>query len=220
MQTLYSSREPSFFDPFSLVNTVNRKPYAQSVSPSASPRAFLISMCARASSNALLIVDWGAQGAALLSVPTREYLQSSGWVEPTTVQRYWNTGGLAEPGSIISGSSFWGDAPTSSSVGGIEDSVAPSTTALDKEVQRNSTISDEGSESSTTSTETEKGNQRFVDEVGAHDAFVAGMIFALSQKVLPGRPYTSEGNDKGSNNVTGVTGKWKLEECLRSALSL
>ncbi|GJJ14111.1 hypothetical protein Clacol_008368 [Clathrus columnatus] len=194
------------------------KPYAQSTSPNASPRAFLISMCAHASPNALLVADWGSQGAALLSVPTREYFQSSGWVEPNIVKQSWNGGTSTEPGSIISGSGFWADGRTYSSQE-LDNSMSASA-PLDKDNLRHSTISDMGSESSTTSTETEKGTQTFLDEVGAHDAFVAGMILALSQKILPGRPYTTEANGKTPDNISKTTGKWKLEECLRFATEL
>lgn len=182
-------------------------------------------MCTHASSNALLVADWGAQGAALLSVPTREYFQSSGWVEPNIARPSWNVGGgtttSSDPGSIISGSNFWTDGRSSSSDSGMRtdnnDPTTPSTIILDKQNPRNSTVSDIGSESSTTSTETEKGTPAFVDEVGAHDAFVAGMMFALCQRILPGRPYTTnEPNVNGKNAPNpGTGGKWKLEECLR-----
>jgi len=54
------------------------------------------------------------------------------------------------------------------------------------------------------------------DDVGAHDAFIAGMIYALSRRLLPGAPY--------SPGLAGVTdaqrtegGRWKLDECLRCA---
>lgn len=40
-------------------------------------------MTSMAAPHALLIVHWGSSGAALLSLPTREYLQSSGWVDET-----------------------------------------------------------------------------------------------------------------------------------------
>ena len=56
------------------------------------------------------------------------------------------------------------------------------------------------------------------DEVGAQDAFIAGMIYALSRRLLPGAPYIP--------GMAGVTepqrtegGRWKLDECLRCACS-
>ncbi|EEB93156.1 hypothetical protein MPER_08232 [Moniliophthora perniciosa FA553] len=59
-----------------------------------------------------------------------------------------------------------------------------------------------------------------VDEVGAQDAFVAGMIYALSRKIMPGPPYTPGG---GSNNPLldpNDRGRWRLDECLRFATEL
>jgi hypothetical protein len=52
------------------------------------------------------------------------------------------------------------------------------------------------------------------DDVGAQDAFIAGMIYALSRRLMPGAPYVP--------GFVGVTepqraegGRWKLDECLR-----
>ena len=52
------------------------------------------------------------------------------------------------------------------------------------------------------------------DDVGAQDAFIAGMIYALSRRLMPGAPYVP--------GMMGVTepqrpegGRWKLDECLR-----
>ena len=52
------------------------------------------------------------------------------------------------------------------------------------------------------------------DDVGAQDAFIAGMIYALSRRLMPGTPYVP--------GLMGVTepqrpegGRWKLDECLR-----
>lgn len=36
----------------------------------------------------------------------------------------------------------------------------------------------------------EDEDEDVLDEVGAQDAFVAGMIYALSRKIMPGSPYT------------------------------
>jgi sugar/nucleoside kinase (ribokinase family) len=73
-----------------------------------------------------------------------------------------------------------------------------------------------------------------VDEAGAQDAFVAGMIYALSRRMMPGPPYTPGGDGGVGGDVpnprdprpgTGHStssalsdefrGRWKLEECLR-----
>lgn len=70
---------------------------------------------------------------------------------------------------------------------------------------------------------------KIVDEVGGQDAFVAGMIYALSRRMLPGEPYTpSAVASNASDNVQtggwepeserGDRWKWRLEECLRSVL--
>ncbi|KAF8509886.1 hypothetical protein BU17DRAFT_55849 [Hysterangium stoloniferum] len=206
------------------------KLYAQVVSPSESPRAFLISMCSHAAPHSLLVVDWGVQGAALLSVPTREYLQSSGWVEPTLLKPTW-VGEDGEPHSVHSGSGFWADGrPASNST--------LTTSALDTSQWLTSSaalhmsenargqsipVSEGDSDSRRTSIETERGLQTHADEVGAHEAFVAGMIFALSQRLMPGRPYAgsvSGGADKPPGNNSGTSGRWRLEECLRFATEL
>ncbi|KAG8735120.1 hypothetical protein FRC11_003432 [Ceratobasidium sp. 423] len=55
--------------------------------------------------------------------------------------------------------------------------------------------------------------QDVIEEAGAGDAFVAGMIFALSRRLLPGAPYSP-----GMQHLPGPDaekGRWRLEECLR-----
>ncbi len=55
-----------------------------------------------------------------------------------------------------------------------------------------------------------------VDEVGAQDAFVAGMMWALSRRLLPGEPYTpSAKGDVAAMDADSQKGRWRLEECLR-----
>ena len=58
-----------------------------------------------------------------------------------------------------------------------------------------------------------------LDEEGAHAAFVAGMIWALSRRVLPGPPYVpglaSNGEAKAKDGVADVGLRWRLDECLR-----
>ncbi|KAG1835313.1 hypothetical protein EV424DRAFT_1360355 [Suillus variegatus] len=52
------------------------------------------------------------------------------------------------------------------------------------------------------------------DEEGAHSAFIAGMIWSLSRRTLPGAPYTPvQAEEKESD----VTARWRLDECLRFA---
>lgn len=76
------------------------------------------------------------------------------------------------------------------------------------------------------------GYDEVMDEVGAQDAFVAGMIYALSRKIMPGAPYTPiaaavnestggrGGNGAGMATGVGLGGaddkqRWRLDECLR-----
>lgn len=70
-----------------------------------------------------------------------------------------------------------------------------------------------------------------VDEVGASDAFIAGMMYALSRRMLPGEPYTPSavrkdrdgsisgiagaGKSNGQNATDNDRGRWRLEECLK-----
>lgn len=58
-----------------------------------------------------------------------------------------------------------------------------------------------------------------LDEEGAHAAFVAGMIWALSRRVLPGPPYVPgvvpDGEAKGKDGVADLGIRWRLDECLR-----
>ncbi|KAL0954895.1 hypothetical protein HGRIS_003828 [Hohenbuehelia grisea] len=60
-----------------------------------------------------------------------------------------------------------------------------------------------------------------VDEVGAQDAFMAGMIYALSRRILPGPPYTPmRSSGKGADKQEIDRGPWRLDECLRFATEL
>jgi hypothetical protein len=100
--------------------------YAQAQSPAyaSAPRAFLLALTRLAPPHALLVAYWGADGAAALSVPTREYFQSSGWSAPPTpvadtstssitpatpsALRHLHThNGIVEAQSVRSGSGFW-----------------------------------------------------------------------------------------------------------------
>jgi len=54
---------------------------------------------------------------------------------------------------------------------------------------------------------------------------VAGMIWALSRRVLPGPPYVPglgpDGEGKGKDNAAADLGiRWRLDECLRFATEL
>jgi hypothetical protein len=58
---------------------------AQSLAFANAPRAFLLALTRISPPYALLVAYWGANCDAVLSVPTREYFQSSGWTAPPTL---------------------------------------------------------------------------------------------------------------------------------------
>ena len=53
-----------------------------------------------------------------------------------------------------------------------------------------------------------------IDEIGAQEAFIAGMVFALTRKILPGEPYTPRSSASGYPTKE-EKGGWRLEECLK-----
>lgn len=66
------------------------------------------------------------------------------------------------------------------------------------------------------------GSGAILDEVGAQDAFVAGMIYALSRRLLPGGPYSpglASMGDEGNGWPGEEKARWRLDECLRYVLS-
>jgi hypothetical protein len=184
------------------------------------PRSFLLSLAASpaVSSHALLVAYWGnKQGAAVLSLPTKEYFQSSSWVPPPVNQPKHMSiiDGDTSVGfeSVKSGSGFWangGDRSTSSEFSLNRMSGA---TATDEQVE------DDDDDSDGTETGREEPEEDVIDEVGAQDAFVAGMIYALSRRMVPGHPYTpSNSTTAAAANANGSDrdkGRWRLEECLK-----
>jgi hypothetical protein len=209
--------------------------YAQAISnlaqPPASPRAFLLSMLAHAPKHALLVAYWGQNGGAVLSVPTKEYFQSSGWVGATrsaTGQKRGDgdAGGaspddgrngrrrLREQASVRSGSEFYA---------GVTRKRAPSNstyTAGDSISIPTSTSHGECDSDNDTETGADDDEENgVVDEVGAQNAFVAGMMYALSRKLLPAAPWTPGGQDvKLEFRPEDGFDKWRLDECLRSVI--
>lgn len=269
------------------------KHYARAHSPqyASSPRAFLLSFTNIAPPHALLVAHWGSDGAAVLSVPTREYFQSSGWVEPNIpaipspapapdpVSMRNPTRRMDEPDlqSVRTGSDFWagGHSSESSSMftadllgfsSGSSSSPArrmrsnedmsrrqkPNQFAAQHQAQkqygrtnngnakangkrpafrgRDDDEDEDSSDSDGTQIAGQGGGLRpvleaprprppseIVDEVGAQEAFVAGMMWALSRRLLPGEPYTpsaAAGAAAGAEPET-QRGRWRLEECLR-----
>ncbi|THH09641.1 hypothetical protein EW145_g1870 [Phellinidium pouzarii] len=207
------------------------------------------------------------------SVPTREYLQSSGWVDDdpalqamrplSTVTASDSSGDApgADPravGSVRSGSGFWaaghrtgsgtsssaftassglGSGPQSSglrdssgymygdfgALGGMSD--IPEHVALeDADVDHDSQGTEVGNghkQETGSAKERKRAKKDMHDEAAAQDAFIAGMIYSLGQRILPGSPYTpsaaSYSQAYGSNNLDFDRGRWKLEDCLRFA---
>ncbi|KAF7986500.1 hypothetical protein HWV62_31317 [Athelia sp. TMB] len=193
--------------------------YAQAHSShyATTPRAFLLSLTQIAPPHALLVAHWGSEGAAVLSLPTREYFQSSGWVEQPGSRGDSPGGRLDGAESVRSGSAYW---------------AAPGTRAFSLASSSEYTAGDsslgqgQDDDNDSQSTETPGGGNKddVLDEVGAQDAFIAGMIYALSRKILPGYPYTpSAASAKESPSTVTVIDerqKWRLDECLRFATEL
>ncbi|KAF5382174.1 hypothetical protein D9615_004401 [Tricholomella constricta] len=228
------------------------KYYAEANSPhyATTPRAFLLSLTSIAPPHALLVAHWGKDGAAVLSLPTKEYFQSSGWVEERPVSSAKPTPGDSHRGmrspteelSVRSGSDFWagagGHTPSSSaffSAGymsdvGNESGLSHSTSSSSNRRARSRSrgrghgASEDEDDNDSQCTEVPGGDEDdgIVDEVGAQDAFVAGMIYALSRRITPGSPYTPSwaGEDSDASSPESERGRWRLDECLRFATEL
>ncbi|KAF9533812.1 hypothetical protein CPB83DRAFT_844555 [Crepidotus variabilis] len=237
------------------------KQYAEANSPhyEVTPRAFLLSMAAKAAPHALLVAYWGREGGAVLSLPTREYFQSSAWVEDMPPQGSQNPDDSRMIGqfldrpppqeirSVRSGSVFWADGR----------SRTPSSQAFTSHASQY--MSDGGYEESDQSFSRQKGHNRqaygsgeytmdedndsegtetpsgaggpgrssrnadgsMADDVGAQDAFIAGMIYALSRRICPGLPFTPAWTGEEVNgSMDDGRAKWRLDECLRFATEL
>ncbi|KAG6842350.1 hypothetical protein C0991_010640 [Blastosporella zonata] len=218
------------------------KHYAEANSPhyATTPRAFLLSLMSIAPPHALLVAHWGKEGAAVLSLPTKEYFQSSGWVEDppasATVATRDSHRGLRSPTeqlSVRSGSDFWagarGHTPSSSAFfsagytsdgAGDESGIAYSTSSTQKHArprEQGATDDDDDDSQGTETPGKDNDHDGIIDEVGAQDAFVAGMIYALSRRIVPGFPYTPSwtGEDSNSGPSESERGRWRLDECLR-----
>ena len=216
-----------------------RKQYALSQNAAyTTPRPFLLALASsgRVPPHALLIAYWGTAGAALLSVPTREYLQSSGWVddEPRSTRPLSTIsdapsgpdGAVGAVGSVRSGSGFWAaghrtGSNTSSSAftafSAIQSSNAHESSFGSSGMTDIPEIRAEDVDRDSQGTEVGGGGKRDTesrDEAAAQDAFIAGMVYALSQRILPGPPYAPTGT-YAPKNIEIERGKWKLEDCLR-----
>jgi hypothetical protein len=196
--------------------------YAKAHSPAhaATPRSYLLSLATSSSvaPHALLIAFWGnKQGAAVLSLPTKEYFQSSGWVRPPT-HRTISKSSDNRPRSVTSDSVFWADGgvdhSSSSSnfthtVGNRDSGTDPISSSCEHNHEE-----DNDSEGTETGENVPQDEEDVINEIGAQEAFIAGMIFSLTRKILPGEPYTPRSSPSGYS-VNDDKGKWRLEECLK-----
>ncbi|KAF8149912.1 hypothetical protein B0H34DRAFT_731701 [Crassisporium funariophilum] len=236
------------------------KHYAQANSPhyETTPRAFLLSLVSIAPPHALLVAHWGSEGGAVLSLPTKEYFQSSGWVEetpPPSQTRLPEENHLGNPNfprnvpevqSVRSGSQFWADGrsrtPSSraftafgshymSDTGDESDKSrymgTRSHTRQGQGTNESSQYTTEDDDNDSQGTERAGGREQdpdegVIDEVGAQDAFIAGMVYSLSRRICPGSPYTPSwtGEDVSGTSMENERGRWRLDECLRFATEL
>ena len=78
------------------------------------------------------------------------------------------------------------------------------------------TTATEDDDNDSQNTETPGGDRdEIVDELGAQDAFIAGMIYALSRRICPGAPYTPSWHGEDTSTPESDKGRWRLDECLR-----
>ena len=173
---------------------------------------------------------WGSEGAAVLSLPTKEYFQSSGWVEErdesdasrqTRMESNTRSDEFSSVQSVRSGSDFWAGNRTP----GSSDSYTTGGQSADSHVQSHEEQKfgkEDGEENDNDSqgTEVPEGTKDdVVDEVGAQDAFVAGMIYSMSRSITPGAPYTPSagGGDVrvNTNSSDAERSRWRLDECLK-----
>lgn len=190
----------------------------------------------------------------MLSLPTKEYFQSSGWVEeqpppmPGATPKArgrdnkkrgaTHSANTTEVRSVRSGSDFWAGGrsrtPSSStytagqsqdlsdvSLEGHTMNRFPRSRSQSQRQDTSRYTTEEGDDNDSQGTETPGTDadldDGLVDEVGAQDAFIAGMIYALSRRILPGVPYTPSwsGEDITAGSAETDRGRWRLDECLR-----
>lgn len=216
------------------------------------PRPFLLAMARLASPHALLCVEWGQSGCAMLSVPTKEYFQSSPFVpDPRGTHRTADSLSASLWESVRSGTPFFSDfgdrqeprddpngsngisqngknkhvhSRSRGTNGGGQDDwgkmypesvrrTSPTPSSDEDDDERRTITGASWHTSITGTTSSAAAKQDIIEEAGAGDAFVAGMIFALSRRLLPGAPYSP-----GMQALPGPDaekGRWRLEECLR-----
>jgi len=183
----------------------------------------LLSLRTRVPQHALLVCSWGQEGSAILSAPTREYFQSSAFVPDPAEDR---DGAMSSVRTSSAAFSWSGAGPSESDDANWE---------YWNEERRQKWANGIGS-SNMSGREAEEEEE--LDELAAEDAFIGGMIFALSRRILPGAPYTPyqpppsiqrAANNRNlspydippANSATPLyEGRWRLDECLRFATEL
>ena len=217
----HHANRPSQLMPHADVIFVNVH-YAKAHSPAhaATPRSYLLSLAASSSvaPHALLIAYWGnKQGAAVLSLPTKEYFQSSGWVRPPA-HHATSKNSDTRPKSVTSDSVFWADGGVDHSSSSSNFSLTGNNRSLGTDPVSSSYDHDNEEDNDSEGTETgdniAQEDEDVIDEIGSQEAFIAGMIFALTRKILPGEPYTPRPSASGYP-AKEEKGKWRLEECLK-----
>lgn len=188
--------------------------------------------------------SWGKEGAAILSVPTREYFQSSPFVPDPAEEP--DTSGIASVRSSSAEYSGWSTSQPSD--------WDNTTGEFWNDERRRRWVQEVASPMSSGQPSEEEEE---LDETEAEDAFTAGtrllgtslarfaydidvclsgMIFALSRRILPGLPYSPyrpPPNPRPPNNRNLspldipsdinsplYEGRWRLDECLRFATEI
>ena len=125
-----------------------------------SPRTFLLSMRSQVPPHSLLVCDWGRDGGAILSVPTREYFQSSSFV-PDPNEDAADTSRISSVRSSSAGFSWSGASPSD---------VDETYEYWDEERKRQWARSVDKANSSGRSTDDDEE----LDEGAGEDTFIAG----------------------------------------------
>lgn len=218
---------------------MNAQPGHHAIAPGVipTPRAILLSLARHAAPHALLVLNAGRDGAALLSLPTSEYLQSSGWTQltadrpdllaPGHAHNASNTTNGTRAESVRSASDYWaavdGSFASQDSAYAQRDDRAPRPSGESFHPMDDDEDEDEDEHGGRDTPQPERREEVDLDEEGAHAAFVAGMIWALSRRVLPGAPYVpglGKEETKGKDGPVDVGLRWRLDECLRCVVGV
>lgn len=115
-----------------------------------------------------------------------------------------NTSSNDKSVSVKTGSAFWadgGDRTTDDSEFSLMNRLS-ATTAPEEDDDNDSDGTETGRD--------ELDDEGVIDDVGAQEAFVSGMIWALSRKMVPGDPYTPPGiHHQRMRTEISESGDWK-----------